>query len=106
MDFSHCHGAICAACILSCGVAASADDNSTIALSSDYQLRRLVDPTPAQRAAEQRGAIFIYDSLAFGQVSAALDQHFDRMENMMFVRIHHLPPEANGPVEVEEDDCD
>jgi hypothetical protein len=86
-------------------VAASADDDSTAALSSDYQLRRLVDPTPAQRAAEQRGAIFIYDSLAFGQVSDALDQHFDRMQNMMFIRIHHLPPTGAGPARVDDDDC-
>jgi len=106
MDFPHCHGAICAACILSSALTANADDDSTVALSSDYQLRRLADPTPAQRAAEQRGAIFIYDSLPFGQVSAALDQHFDRIQNMMFVRIHHLPTEAGGPAEVEDDDCD
>jgi hypothetical protein len=52
--------------------------------------------------------VFIYDSLEMGQVDDALDQNFDRIEHMMFIRIHHLPPTGAGPdeeVEAEDDGC-
>jgi hypothetical protein len=35
-----------------------------------------------------------------------MDEHFDRIENMMFTRIHHLPPSGAGPAVVEDDGCD
>jgi hypothetical protein len=54
---------------------------------------------------ETRGGVYIYDSLEAGEVDAALDQHFGRIQNMMFIRIHHLPPNGTGPAEVEDDDC-
>ena len=106
MDALHCSRAICAACILFWGVPAQADDDSPVALSLDYQQRRLLAPTPAQRATEVRGGVYIYDSLEAGDVNTALDQHFDRMQNMMFIRIHHLPPTGAGPADVEDDGCD
>ena len=106
MDALHCSRAICAACILFWGVPAQADDDSPVALSLDYQQRRLLAPTPAQRATESRGGVYIYDSLEAGDVNTALDQHFDRMQNMMFIRIHHLPPTGAGPADVEDDGCD
>ena len=105
MDALHCSGAICAACILFWGGVAQADDDSPVALSLDYQLQRLLAPTPAQRTTETQGGIYIYDSLEAGDVDAALDQHFDRMQNMMFIRIHDLPPTGAGPAKVEDDDC-
>ena len=105
MDALHCSRAICAACILFWGVPAQADDDSPVALSLDYQQQRLLAPTPAQRAMETRGGVYIYDSLEAGEVDAALDQHFGRIQNMMFIRIHHLPPNGTGPAEVEDDDC-
>ena len=105
MDALHCAGAICGAWIVFWGAAVQADDDSPVALSLDYQKQRLLAPTPAQRATETRGGVYIYDSLEAGQVDAALDRHFDRIQNMMFIRIHHLPPTGTGPAEVEDDDC-
>jgi hypothetical protein len=87
---------------------ATATTSGTPSLSpeTDWQMRLLMAPTESQQVAEQRGRVFIYDSLTLGQVDAALDQHFDRIQNMMFVRIHHLPPTGVGPAEVEDDGCE
>ena len=106
MDFLHCSSALCAASVLSLSAIAHADGEPSIALSLDYQLRRLVAPTPAERIAENRGAIYIYDSLEAVEVNAALDEHFDRIQNMMFIRILHRPPTGGGLAEVEDDGCD
>ena len=73
----------------------------------DWQTDRLLQPTPAQLAVERRGAVVIYDGLEVNQINYAMDRHFDRIQNMMFVRIHHLPPPgAGGEVAVEEDGCE
>jgi hypothetical protein len=106
MDFSHLYGAFCAVYVFSWGVAAHADETSQVAASSEYQVRRLLDPTDAELAAEREGAVYIYDSLDINQVDAGLDQQFERMQNMMFIRIQHLPPTGAGPAEVEDDGCD
>ena len=105
MDSKHLTGVFCAASFLACSTVAHADGDSPIALSLDYQMSRLVAPTPAQRIAENRGSIYIYDSLDAVDVNAALDEHFDRMQNMMFIRTRHRPT-AGGPAEVEDDGCD
>lgn len=70
------------------------------------QVQLLVTPSESQLAAEQRGRVFIYDFLEIGQVNVALNKHFERIQNMMFVRIHQLPPTGAGPYDVEEDGCD
>jgi hypothetical protein len=105
MDFSHTSGVLCAASFLSCSVIAQDNNDSPVALSRGYQIQRLLTPSATELAAEDRGSVYIYDSLEMKQVNAALDQHFDRIENMMFIRIHHLPPTGAGPAEVEDDDC-
>lgn len=105
MDFLYCSAAFCAASVLSCSVIAHADSDSLVALSPDYQVRRLVAPTPTERIAENRGAIYIYDSLEAAEVNAALDEHFDRIQNMMFIRTRH-PPTGGGLADVEDDGCD
>ena len=74
--------------------------------SLEWQEKMLLYPTPGQLSAEQDGRITIYDSLEFSLIDEALDLHFDRMENMMFIRIHRLPPAGAGPAEVENDGCD
>ena len=66
----------------------------------------LINPTPSQLSAEQNGRITIYDSLEYSLVDEALDLHFDRMENMMFIRIHHLPATGAGNISVEKDGCE
>ena len=74
-------------------------------LTADWQTRRLMAPTPSQLAAESREQVFIYDSLSIEKVNAAMDEDFDRIQNMMFIRIHHPPETEAGEVEVEDDDC-
>ena len=71
-----------------------------------WQERRLLSPSASQRRQETRGQVFIYDGLAYGTIGQAMDRHFDRIENMMFTRIHHLPPTGSGQATVEDDDCD
>lgn len=75
--------------------------------AADWQLQRLMQPGPAQRAAEARGSVHIYESLEAGLVADAMDSHFDRIQNMMFIRIHHLPASgAGGDAMIEDDGCD
>ena len=71
-----------------------------------WQELRLNAPTDAQRQRERSGGVFIYDGLEYGTVQAAMDQNFERIQNMMFVRINHLPATDSGPAEVEDDGCD
>ena len=90
--------------VLLFSVAAAADEHG-------WQANRLMQPTAAQLEAEARGKVVIYDGLDMRQVNVALDRHFERIQNMMFVRIHHLPPSGaggggKGEAEVEEDGCD
>ena len=91
--------------VLAVGVAACAKHQQHGG-APDWQLKLLMTPTPSQIAAEQRGRVFIYDSLEMGHINNALDRNFDRIENMMFTRIYHLPPTGAGPVEIEDDGCD
>ena len=46
----------------------------------------------------------IYDGLDNTVVERALDEHFDRIEQMMFVRTRHTEPD--GGVSYEDDGCD
>ena len=71
-----------------------------------WQELRLRAPTEAQLERERSGGVFIYDGLEYGTVQAAMDQNFERIQNMMFVRINHLPATGSGPAEVEDDGCD
>jgi hypothetical protein len=53
--------------------------------TSNWQMRRLMQPTEAERLREARGEVVIYDGLTDRQVDAVLNAHADRMKNMMFV---------------------
>jgi hypothetical protein len=88
----------------SCIVAAA--DVSTI------ELRRLFDPTEAELAAEAEGRIYIYDGLTDRDVQRAMNEEFERVENMMFIRTRktddtgELKRDAEtGEVEYEDDGC-
>lgn len=70
-----------------------------------WQERRLLQPSAAQLRQEHRGKVFIYDGLEQGTVQKAMDTNFDRIENMMFIRIHRRPANGSEPVVVEEDGC-
>lgn len=53
---------------------------------SEIEKRRLFEPTAAERAAERAGQIYIYDGLRDSTVQRAMDEAFDRIESMMFIR--------------------
>jgi len=100
-------GAFCASTTLFWCIAANADQHANPASPDKrYDLRRLMQPSAAELASEERGHVHIYDSLEINEVDVALDANFDRIQNMMFTRIHHLPPTGAGPMEVEDDGCD
>lgn len=74
----------------------------SLADATSWQERRLLKPTSHQLAAERRGQVMIYDQMDSGVVDKAMNTQFDRIENMMFIRVKHPAPE--GTVE-QDDDC-
>jgi len=70
---------------------------------SDYYRDALLDPSEAVLLAERRGRVTIFDGLDEQVVDQALDQQFDRIGRMMFVRTRHVW--LDGSVE-SDDDCD
>ncbi len=68
-----------------------------------YQHSVLFSPSPSILQAEAKGRIMIYDSLENETVEMAMNEQFDRIENMMFVRTQYI--QEDGEYEVE-DDCD
>jgi hypothetical protein len=72
--------------------------------TNDYQLRRLLNPSAAEYSAESKGSVYIYDGLDSTSVDLALDNHFDRIDGMMFTRIVYT--NDLGEQYVEEDGCD
>ena len=78
------------------GLAAGADD--------DFQYNSLFNPSQSQLKAETRGRVMIYDGLPENVVDQALDTQFERIDNMMFTRIHRNV-EDDKEVEVDDDGC-
>ena len=70
----------------------------------EYQHKVLFSPSSSILAAEARGRVMIYDGLRYATVTRAMDEQFDRIENMMFVGT--LIEREDGDFEVEEDGCD
>jgi hypothetical protein len=107
MDFLHHCGAFSASIAILWCVTAHADQHAHLVYPEvRHDLRRLMHPSPVELASEERGKVHIYDSLEINEVNAALDQNFERIQNMMFIRINHLPPTGSGPAEVEDDGCE
>jgi len=78
----------------------------------DIELRRLFDPTEAEVASEAEGRIYIYDGLTDVDVQRALNEEFDRVEHMMFIRTQKTDAKGEvkrdaqtGAVEHEDDGC-
>ncbi len=71
--------------------------------ADSFQEKLLFEPSNSMLKAESRGRIMIYDGLDVATVDKAMDEQFDRIDNMMFTRVHH--PLADGGVEVEDDGC-
>ncbi len=76
---------------------------SAFAMNSFYQ-KTLFNPSDSMLKAESRGRIMIYDSMDNETVERAMDEQFDRIDNMMFVRTHYV--QANGDHYVDDDGCD
>jgi hypothetical protein len=51
----------------------------------DWQVRRLMQPSPRELEKERSGGVYIYDGLAEREVEGGLNTHFDRIQSMMFV---------------------
>ena len=78
---------------------------TTPALASDsYQHKMLFTPNTGMLMAENKGRIMIYDGMNSDVIDVALNEQFDRIENMMFVRVVNV--QADGEEIVDEDDCD
>ncbi len=76
----------------------------SLAASTDsYQERILFSPGADILESEVRGRIMIYDGLKNEIVEMALDDQFERIENMMFVRTLYV--QDDGEYEAQ-DDCD
>jgi hypothetical protein len=61
---------------------------------SDIEKRRLFEPTEAELRAESQGTIYIYNGLRDIDVQRALDDEFDRVEHMMFIRTRKTEPDG------------
>jgi len=68
-------------------VPVQADELEQVAMAIEkWHHNRLLSPSPADQKSEKQGAVVIYDGLTDVTVNKALDQHFDRIQNMMFTR--------------------
>ena len=76
-----------------------------------WQVARLFEPTKNELRLEKQGYIMIYDNLADTTVDQAMDNNFDRIENMMFTRVvvtdeDGLPAlDESGNIVKEDDGC-
>ncbi len=83
------------------------------ATSDHWQVRMLHQPSDIQLALETKGRVFIYDGLTDVEVGRAVDEQFERMGSMMFVRTvltdasgQAQTNSETGEVLVEDDGCD
>ena len=87
-------------------------ENSWAGDVRDIDLRRLFEPTKAEREEEATGRIYIYDGLRDIDIERAMRDQYDRIENMMFIREKKtdgkgevLTDPATGEDVVEGDGC-
>jgi hypothetical protein len=73
------------------------------AAGDSYQKNVLFSPHQSQLRAEAKGRVMIYDGLESRVVDRAMDEQFDRIDNMMFIRIRHAS--EDGDYYVEDDGC-
>ena len=69
------------------------------------QERRLMEPSGKELTDESRGKVFIYDGLEADKVDRAMDEHFERIDSMMFTRTQYPAPSGNGTVTAD-DGCE
>jgi hypothetical protein len=56
-----------------------------VLVESDWQLRRLMEPTHEELIREKEGEVVIYDQLTDKQVDDAMSAYPERIRNMMFI---------------------
>lgn len=69
-----------------------------------FQQNALFNPSMGQLLAENSGRVMIYDGLKIETVNKAMDEQYDRIDNMMFVRTEH--PQKDEETIIEDEDCD
>lgn len=100
-----------ALCLVSIVTTAHAGQPGPWGMFDKWQNNRLFQPTTGQKAQESKGKVVIYDGLTDATVDKAMDQNFDRIQNMMFIRVIRTGKtgkpihKQDGSVEVEDDDC-
>ena len=105
-------GFILSACLLCFTPLTTAYANDTGSKVMDWQLKRLFHPTEGQLRAEAKNKVFIYHGLKDFEVDRAMDEQFDRIQNIMTANIiitdgkgrpRHNP--KTGAVLTEDDGC-
>ena len=71
---------------LLCAGAATAGAADPVVVDDEWQIRRLMEPTAEKLEAERRGLVVIYDGLTDKTIERAMNEQFDRIESMMFIR--------------------
>ena len=78
----------------------------------EIEKRRLFSPTTAERASQDRGQVYIYDGLRDVDIGRAIDEHFGRVEHMMFIRVKITDDRgkpakdpSTGAAVINDDDC-
>ena len=78
----------------------------------DWQIKQLFQPGKYRDSLEKQGRVFIYAGLKSSDVMRVLDEHFDRIQSMMFTGTvvtddagTPLRDPKTGNVVVEEDGC-
>lgn len=79
------------------GSAQAAEAGST----TDWQLALLFTPSEQQIKVEEKGRVVIYDGLKSTDVDKAMNQEFERIEHMMFIRTK-VPADDGGYAEADD----
>jgi len=69
-----------------------------------FQYNALFNPTAGQLKAEARGRVMIYDGLDNEAVERALDEQFERIGHMMFIRVKQGSSDDDDDYDTVEDD--
>jgi len=93
--------------VITLGIWANLEFQDAIAVAQgqemNWEMKQLHAPSPFLLAREQRGQVTIFDGLPSTEVDLALDQQFERMDNLMFIRTRHVSDDGDVTVD---DDCD
>ena len=73
------------------------------ASATDWQLALLFNPSEQQLKVEEKGRVVIYDGLKSTDVEKAMEQEFERIEHMMFIRTK--VPTVDGDYGEADDGC-